>query len=210
MTNKMQLWKEYIEKNINEEIDVDLELLRVSIISVNGKSISEYFTFQEKIQVVEFLKEVILPSIVLSLFFEDKDPSIYLWSKEEVNEFLEVNSGFLHRNLLKLYLDSYNYIDNIMNNDITEDIVNNLVRYLEHNFEVYNLVFLGVSYGENTDSYLKNIMDLYKEKNILDILERDLNSVNLSIEKLNSIIDNIYEYEKEIKEKVLNKIPIGI
>ena len=91
MTNKMQLWKEYIEKNINEEIDVDLELLRVSIISVNGKSISEYFTFQEKIQVVEFLKEVVLPSIVLSLFFEDKDPSIYLWSKEEVNEFLEVN-----------------------------------------------------------------------------------------------------------------------
>ncbi|WP_055069702.1 hypothetical protein [Clostridium massiliamazoniense] len=210
MTNKMQLWKEYIEKNINEEIDVDLELLRVSIISVNGKSISEYFTFQEKIQVVEFLKEVVLPSIVLSLFFEDKDPSIYLWSKEEVNEFLEVNSGFLHRKLLKLYLNSYDYIDNIMSNDITEVIVNDLVRYLEHNFEVYNLVFLGLSYGENTDSYLKNIMELYKEKNLLDVLERDLNSVNLSIEKLNSIIDNIYEHEKEIKEEVLNKIPIGI
>lgn len=206
----MQLWKEYIEKNINEEIDVDLELLRVSIISVNGKSISEYFTFQEKIQVVEFLKEVVLPSIVLSLFFEDKDPSIYLWSKEEVNEFLEVNSGFLHRKLLKLYLNSYDYIDNIMSNDITEVIVNDLVRYLEHNFEVYNLVFLGLSYGENTDSYLKNIMELYKEKNLLDVLERDLNSVNLSIEKLNSIIDNIYEHEKEIKEEVLNKIPIGI
>lgn len=210
MANKMQLWKEYIEKNINEDIDVDLELLRVSIISVNGKSISEYFTFQEKIQVVEFLKEVVLPSIVLSLFFEDKDPSIYLWGKEEVKEFLEVNSGFLHRKLLKLYLDSYDYIDNIVSNDITEVIVNDLVRCLEHNFEVYNLVFLGLSYGENTDSYLKNIMELYKEKNLLDVLERDLNSVNLSIEKLNSIIDNIYEHEKEIKEEVLNKIPIGI
>lgn len=84
MANKMQLWKEYIEKNINEEIDVDLELLRVSIISMNGKSISEYFTFQKKIEVVEFLKEVVLPSIVLSLFFEDKDPSIYLWKKRRL------------------------------------------------------------------------------------------------------------------------------
>lgn len=130
--------------------------------------------------------------------------------KEEINEFLEINSGFLHRKLLKLYLDSYDYIENIMNNDINEVTVNDLVIYLEHNFEVYNLVFLGLSYGENTDSYLKNIIDLYKEKNLLDVLEKDLSSVNLSIEKLNSIIDNIYEHEKEIKEKVLNKIPIGI
>ena len=78
MINKMQFWKEYIEENINKEIDVDLELLRVSIISMNGKPISEYFTFQKKFEVLEFLKEVVLPSIVLSLFFEDKDPSIYL------------------------------------------------------------------------------------------------------------------------------------
>ena len=98
MINKMQFWKEYIEENINKEIDVDLELLRVSIISMNGKPISEYFTFQKKFEVLEFLKEVVLPSIVLSLFFEDKDPSIYLWRKEEVIEFLEINSGFLHRN----------------------------------------------------------------------------------------------------------------
>lgn len=91
MINKMQFWKEYIEENINKEIDVDLELLRVSIISMNGKPISEYFTFQKKFEVLEFLKEVVLPSIVLSLFFEDKDPSIYLWRKEEVIEFLEIN-----------------------------------------------------------------------------------------------------------------------
>ena len=39
MINKMQFWKEYIEENINKEIDVDLELLRISIISMNGKPI---------------------------------------------------------------------------------------------------------------------------------------------------------------------------
>lgn len=210
MINKMQFWKEYIEENINKEIDVDLELLRVSIISMNGKSISEYFTFQKKIEVLEFLKEVVLPSIVLSLFFEDKDPSIYLWRKEEVIEFLEINSGFLHRKLLALYLNCYDYIENIMCNHISEATINNLIEYLEHNFEVYNLVFLGLSYGENTDSYLQNIINSYKDKGILDILERDLNSTNLSLKKLDSIINNIYEYEKGIRENILEKIPVGI
>ncbi|MFR5267108.1 hypothetical protein [Clostridium sp.] len=210
MINKMQFWKEYIEENINKEIDVDLELLRVSIISMNGKPISEYFTFQKKFEVLEFLKEVVLPSIVLSLFFEDKDPSIYLWRKEEVIEFLEINSGFLHRKLLSLYLNCYDYIENIMCNHISEATINNLIEYLEHNFEVYNLVFLGLSYGENTDSYLQNIINSYKDKGILDILERDLNSTNLSLKKLDSIINNIYEYEKGIKENILEKIPVGI
>lgn len=210
MINKMQFWKEYIEENINKEIDVDLELLRISIISMNGKSISEYFTFQKKFEVLEFLKEVVLPSIVLSLFFEDKDPSIYLWRKEEVIEFLEINSGFLHRKLLALYLNCYDYIENIMCNHISEATINNLIEYLEHNFEVYNLVFLGLSYGENTDSYLQNIINSYKDKGILDILERDLNSTNLSLKKLDSIINNIYEYEKGIRENILEKIPVGI
>ena len=56
----------------------------------------------------------------------------------------------------------------------------------------------------------KNIINSYKDKGILDILERDLNSTNLSLKKLDSIINNIYEYEKGIKENILEKIPVGI
>ena len=97
-----------------------------------------------------------------------------------------------------------------MCNHISEATINNLIEYLEHNFEVYNLVFLGLSYGENTDSYLQNIINSYKDKGILDILERDLNSTNLSLKKLDSIINNIYEYEKGIRENILEKIPVGI
>lgn len=208
MEDRMLLWKEYIEENINNPIDVDLDLIRVSIISVKGKSISEYFTFKDKLSLVEFLKEVVLPSITLSIFFEDsKDPSLYLWNKAEIVDFLEVNAGVLHRNILINYKEAYNYIEKI--ECINIKAILDLVSYLEKKFDVYNMVFLNLSYGETADNYLENLLELYEGKNLLEILDKDLQGVNLSIDKLKDVMKNIYEYERDIRENILDKIPSG-
>lgn len=208
MEDKMLLWKEYIEENINNPIDVDLDLIRVSIISVKGKSISEYFTFKDKLSLVEFLKEVVLPSITLSIFFEDsKDPSLYLWNKAEIVDFLEVNAGVLHKNILISYKEAYNYIEEIEFIDIKTIL--DLVSYLEKKFDVYNMVFLNLSYGETADNYLENLLELYEGKNLLEILDKDLQGVNLSIDKLKDVMKNIYDYERDIRENILDKIPSG-
>lgn len=208
MEDRMLLWKEYIEENINNPIDVDLDLIRVSIISVKGKSISEYFTFKDKLSLVEFLKEVVLPSITLSIFFEDsKDPSLYLWNKAEIVDFLEVNAGVLHRNILISYKEAYNYIEKI--ECINIKAILDLVSYLEKKFDVYNMVFLNLSYGETADNYLENLLELYEGKNLLEILDKDLQGVNLSIDKLKDVMKNIYEYERDIRENILDKIPSG-
>lgn len=208
MDDSMLLWKEYIEENINNPIDVDSDLIRVSIISVKGKSISEYFTFKDKLSLVEFLKEVVLPSITLSIFFEDsKDPSLYLWNKEEIVDFLEVNAGVLHKNILISYKEAYNYIEKI--ECINIKAILDLVSYLEKKFDVYNMVFLNLSYGETADNYLENLLELYERKNLLEILDKDLQGVNLSIDKLKDVMKNIYEYERDIRENILDKIPSG-
>lgn len=203
----MVLWKEYIENNINKAVDVDLDILRFSIVAVKGKSISEYFTFKDKKTLVEFLKDVVLPSIALSMFFEDnKDPSIYLWNKEEVTEFLEGNGGILYSGILKSYTEAYEYLENILKKELDKEILIELVNYLEKKFDAYNLVFLNLSYGETTDDYLENMIRSYKDSNLLDILEKDLKVVGLNIEKLNDIIENIYQYEEGIRENILDKL----
>lgn len=211
MEEKMLSWKNYIEENINKEIDVDLDIIRVSIIAINNKNISEYFTFDNKEILIDFLIEVVLPSVTLSMFFEDsKDPSLYLWNKEEVIEFLEDNSTLLNRRFITLYKNSYEYLNQLKESNVDKFIIEKAVKYLEKSFDAYNLVFLNLYYGESTDEYLKNIIKDYKDKKILELLDKDLKLVDLSVEKLNSVINEIYDYEKGIREGILDKIPAEI
>ena len=205
---KLEYWHTYINKNLSESIEVDDEILRVTLVNQGKSKLSAFFTFKTNIEVLEFIKEVVLPSITISSFNADDNVSIYLREHQDVLDAIDVHTDFFNKKISQSYIESYNDINEICRKEtITYDEVQDVVKNIEERFDAYNKVYLNLNYAKNTCEFLKDFINEYKEFEGLNVLEAKLKESNLSIEKLENIINNISSNKEGIRSLVLDRLP---
>lgn len=207
-SDKLQAWESFINKNINEDILVDDKLLRVVMVNQGKSSISEFFFFEYEEEIIRFLKEVILPSITLSSLITSKDVSIYLREHKEVLELIEMCTDYFNVKIGESYVNSYKKIELIEKDEMFKNKIEEIIKIIESEFDAYNEVYISLDYGDGADGYLKNLINEYKKEGNLEILERELLDKGLSVQKLEDVISNIFSNEKNIRNNILDKLPI--
>lgn len=207
-SDKLQAWESFINKNINEDILVDDKLLRVVMVNQGKSSISEFFFFEYEEEIIRFLKEVILPSITLSSLITSKGVSIYLREHKEVLELIEMYTDYFNVKIGESYVNSYKKIELIEKDEMFKNKIEEIIKIIESEFDAYNEVYISLDYGDGADGYLKNLINEYKKEGNLEILERELLDKGLSVQKLEDVISNIFSNEKNIRNNILDKLPI--
>ena len=205
---RLEYWHTYINKNLSEPIEVDDEILRVTLVNQGKSKLSAFFTFKTKIEVLEFIREVILPSITISSFNRKDNVSIYLRDHQDVLDAIDVHTDFFNKKISEAYNESYNDINAISRKEIiTDEEIQIIVQTIEERFDAYNQVYLNLNYANNTCEFLKEFINEYKIFEGLNVLEARLKENNLSIEKLEDIIKDISGNKEGIRSLVLDRLP---
>ena len=205
---RLEYWHTYINKNLSEPIEVDDDILRVTLVNQGKSKLSAFFTFKTKIEILEFIKEVILPSITISSFNRKDNVSIYLRDHQDVLDAIDVHTDFFNKKISEAYTESYNDINTISCKEVvTDKEIQTIVKIIEERFDAYNQVYLNLNYAENTCEFLKEFINEYKMFEGLNILEARLKENNLSIEKLENIIKDISGNKERIRSLVLDRLP---
>ncbi|MGL4989956.1 MAG: hypothetical protein ACRCYC_10420 [Paraclostridium sp.] len=208
MEAKLEEWHYYINKNLNTEINIEDDILRVTLTNQGNSKISEFFTFTSKKNLVKFLKEVILPSVTISSFYSKQSVSIYLRTHEDVLEVIDRCTDYFNKKISQAYLNVYNNLtelekkENILYVDIEQCIA-----FFEKNFDVYNEVYISLDYGQGVKDYLKKFINEYQENEGIEILEKQLKMKGISLGELNNVLDDVIKYTEQIRIKLLDNLP---
>ena len=206
--NRLEYYNEFINKNLNEEIFVEDEILRVSIVNSGKSKISEFFTFRDKAELLLFLKEVVIVSVAISSFNSEKNVSIYLREHKDVLDIIDLHTDYFNKKIGEAYINSYNIIDKLYCNEkITDGDLEKVVRYIESQFETYNEFYISLDYASSTGKYLENILLEYESGIGLELFDKDLKVFDLSVDRIKYVIANIFDCEYGIRESILDKIP---
>ncbi|MGL4450192.1 MAG: hypothetical protein ACRCTZ_03235 [Sarcina sp.] len=204
---RLEYWHTYINKNLSEPIIVNDEILRVTLVNQGKSKLSTFFTFKTKIEVLDFIKEVVLPSITISSFNPNDNISIYLREHQDVLDAIDVHTDFFNKNISHAYIESYNDINEACGGRIiTQDDICRIVKSVEERFDAYNQVYLNLNYAKSTEEFLREYIDEYKMFEGLNILEVKLKENNLSVEKLENIIKDISNNQEGIRS-LLDRLP---
>lgn len=205
---RLEYWHTYINKNLSDPIMVNDEILRVTLVNQGKSKLSAFFTFKTKVEVLEFIREVVLPSITISSFNPSDNVSIYLREHQDVLDAIDVHTDFFNKKISHAYIESYNDINEACSGRIvTENEINTIVKLVEERFDAYNEVYLNLNYAKSTKAFLREYIHEYKAFEGLNILEAKLKENNLSVEKLENIIKDISDNEDGIRSLVLDKLP---
>lgn len=193
-------------KNIleNENFNIHNKVIRVSLINKDtSKFFSEFYNLKDEKELVEFMRNFIIPSATLTLLAEENgEIIIVLDENDNFRDF--VKSLDKDDSTRRKIEDAYKSITLFEMNKITlETLLNNLAFELSEG----QITLISLDYAENIKEYLENIYKEYEEDGNLDILEKELARINLCIGGFLDICKNIDKYEHEVKEKLLDKLP---
>ncbi|MGL4762197.1 MAG: hypothetical protein ACRC6T_00460 [Sarcina sp.] len=205
---RLEYWHAYINQNLSEPVIVDDEILRVTLVNQGKSKISAFFTFKTKVEVLGFIKEVILPSVAISSFNPTENVSIYLREHSDVMEIIDIHTDYFNKKISKAYINSYNEINEMYEGRIiTGKEILEIIKSIEDGFDAYNQVYVTLDYAKGVDRYLRNFIDEYKQFEGLESLETQLKENDLSVEKIENIIEDISSNKDGIREFVLDRLP---
>lgn len=208
MEAKLEEWHYYINKNLNTEINIEDDILRVTLTNQGNSKISEFFTFTSKKKLVSFLKEVILPSVTISSFYSKQSVSIYLRTHADVLEVIDRCTDYFNKKISKAYLDVYDELSKLEKKEnISYKDIEKCISFFEYNFDVYNEVYISLDYGEGVKDYLKKFINEYQENEGIEILEKQLKVKGISLGELNNVLDDVIKYTEQIRVKFLDNLP---
>lgn len=206
---RLEYWNNFINKNLTQDILVDDEVLRLSIINDGKGEISEFFTFMNTYEMLEFLKEVIIVSVTISAFNADKNVSIHLREHKDILDIMDVHMDYFNKKIGEAYLNCYEKINIYMRKEsLCEAEIRELIAYIEGQFDAYNQVYLTLDYAKSIAEYIENMIAEYENGVGTDVLDRDLKDFELSKEKLIYIYQNVFDFENGIRENILNKLKL--
>ncbi|MGL4991721.1 MAG: hypothetical protein ACRC57_11270 [Sarcina sp.] len=188
----------------NEVFNIYKKTIRISFINKDSsKFFSEFYNVKDKTELIEIIRKFIIPSSALTLLSEDNGEVIIIL--DENNTFKEFVNSLDSDDSIRLKIEnSYKLVDLFELNEITIDtLLNDLSFELSEN----QITLISLEYAENIKSYLYNMYSEYEQNNNLDILEKELARINLCIGGFLDICENIDQYENDIKEKLLDKLP---
>ena len=206
MINDIEKLRNFLEDE-DKDFDIDKKLLRFSIINKDSGSVfSEFYNFDSKKDVLNFIKKVVIPSISISILMEENGDIVI--TAEDKENFLNIlNYHDVDIKLVEICQGIYYEIECLENKQEEEIDMLSLIDIINYEFSEGNFTMLSVDYAEDTRSYLKIMYNDYKEMGHVDVLEAEMERIGFSMDDFKDMIDNIQNYKDFIKTDLLNKLP---
>lgn len=206
MINDIKKLRNFLEDE-DKAFDIDKKLLRFSIINKDSGSVfSEFYNFDSRKAVLNFIKKVVIPSISISILMEENGDIVI--TAEDKENFLNIlNYHDVDIKLVEICQGIYYEIERLENKQEEEIDMLSLIDIINYEFSEGNFTMLSVDYAEDTRSYLKIMYNDYKEMGHVDVLEAEMERIGFSMDDFKDMIDNIQNYKDFIKADLLNKLP---
>lgn len=206
MINDIEKLRNFLEDE-DKAFDIYKKLLRFSIINKDSGSVfSEFYNFDSKNDVLNFIKKVVIPSISISILMEENGDIVI--TAEDKENFLNIlNYHDVDIKLVEICQGIYYEIERLENKQEEEIDMLSLIDIINYEFSEGNFTMLSVDYAEDTRSYLKIMYNDYKEMGHVDVLEAEMERIGFSMDDFKDMIDNIQNYKDFIKADLLNKLP---
>lgn len=206
MINDIEKLRNFLEDE-DKAFDIYKKLLRFSIINKDSGSVfSEFYNFDSRKAVLNFIKKVVIPSISISILMEENGDIVI--TAEDKENFLNIlNYHDVDIKLVEICQGIYYEIERLENKQEEEIDMLSLIDIINYEFSEGNFTMLSVDYAEDTRSYLKIMYNDYKEMGHVDVLEAEMERIGFSMDDFKDMIDNIQNYKDFIKADLLNKLP---
>lgn len=186
----------------NEDYDVNKKVIRFSIVNKeSGNVFSNFYNFDNEIEIAEFLKKFIIPSSIASVVTEDNGDIIVLL--EDLNAMYECLDDDIQVKLK----DVERRLDKISMVKDEEKEIKKIIAIINEVFLFASFTLVSVEYAKNTSDYLNNLYGEYKGLNELDMLEKELARIEISMEDFKMLCKNTNDYSQNIKDLLLDKLP---
>lgn len=205
MEYNLEYYTKYLIDDQNKRFEREAAFLKVLMVNQDSDdAIFNYYNFNSLNEVANFIKYVILPSILLSRSLSKYEEIIQV--NVDKKEFLE-----LAKNIDEVSKDSIN-IYNIFYEKISgfKNIKDILILIDEMNSYYGNEeVFLIMEYSNSLNEYLNDIYLGYKNINEnLDELREKFVDTDFELEDLLNLLNDIYSMDQDDLEEFLYQIPI--
>lgn len=205
--NRLIYWRNFLERDLENPYDKDSYVLIYSFFNKSYIDIRQDLVYlNSKTDLYEFLKYYIIQSIIMSLIFEDE--GLVIDSVEDpydILDFLQDNIDSLDPELISLYKDSLNELENIKESDnflqLSRSLLNrlNLVAEDSSNFFFHCLIYKNLEdfatslVGEKDNPlniYLQESFE-YNEEEIINLFTSIEDNLFMQIRLKEIILDNL-------------------
>ncbi|MGL4740701.1 MAG: hypothetical protein ACRC41_07835 [Sarcina sp.] len=188
----------------SEKFDVHKKFLRVSLMNKDSdKVFSEFYNFNNTLELIEFINKFIIPSIALTLLSEENGEIMLVL--DEDNSFSDFIKSLDKDDDIRLKIENTYNLINLF--EVKKISLEELLNELSFELSEGQITLISLDYAESVKVYLEGIYKEYKSGDNLDILEKELARINLCLGGFLDICENIDKYQGEIKEKLLDKLP---
>lgn len=166
-------WRDYLKYHKNNVNTNDYILT----FYINNKEIhinSKYYFFSNVVEMVRFVKYVILPSFTYSnIKGEEEEVIIEAVDYREMLNFFTINDKYYDKTLIKKYSYFFNKLEELEYGDFDSNEFSNICSEITEYFSKNDLVRVSVKYYKNIN-FLKNeldqIVDFNVDKSLVEIV----------------------------------------
>lgn len=204
-------WKNYLGKEKEFDLKPDSYILHFVIVNQDSNDIySEWFSFTNDMELIGFLRYVVLPSGYCSNLFGTKKGSIFIEAEsyDKIMELLRSNTYKVDQELIDNIDEDYKILNYIENNGFSIDGVNMFCNSYNSHLNSQDIVWSYVEIFENISGVGIRLIKEYEEDGMIDELE---NQLEMSKEQIAEMFLNINKNPfmmKRIKELLNNTMGI--
>ena len=205
--NSVYYWRNFLEKDKENGVKANSYILNFYIINQSrNESFYKWYSFNNKSELLGFIKFVALPSAYYSRNFGEGDNEIIVTASNYENalEILKISNLRVDDTLSNNFKEDYSIIEEI-EKEFELDIVEKFCDSFNSHLDYKGKVFSGIQVYENIKEFGKQLVSDYEEQDMIDELERQMEMSKEEIVELFSNIENNSFMLKRINEFLNSK-----
>lgn len=202
MVNDLYRWKNRIEKDIQEEVELDSYIAHFSIINQGTSYIfNKWFSLSSQKELLDFIEYVVLPSGYYSRLFGKVTGEVYLEadSYDSVINLLENNKLKRDEELISNFKHDYQLLEEVRRGEFDLKKLENFCKSYNDNLAYKDIVFATIEVFENIREVGLRTIKEYEEEGMLLELE-DL--MGMEKEEIKEMFLSV-EYNPFMKRKII-------
>ena len=210
MEYNLEYWNKYISADSAKRFDVDKNMLKVLLVNQNSDdAFFNYFNFDNRQEIISFLKFVVLPTTILSKSFSEYEEILQLTLDYE--QFIELIKTIeeVDDKDIEIYEKLYTKLDNLSKTEITIKNLVEITEEMNYIFSSENDVFLIVEFSDCLETYLKDIYIGYKKvDDDFETLKQRFLETDFTLVDFVELMNDTKSMQQDDLEEFLYQIPI--
>lgn len=205
--NSVYYWRNFLEKDKENGVKANSYILNFYIINQNrNESFYKWYSFNNKSELLGFIKFVALPSGYFSRNFGEVDNEIIVTASnyEDTLEILNTSNLRVDDVLSNNFVEDYSIIEEI-EKEFKLELLKKLCDSFNSHLDYKGIVFSGIQVYENIKEFAKQLVNDYEEQDMIDELERQMEMEKDKIIELFSNIEDNSFMLKRINEFLNSK-----